>query len=53
LEHGNIGDDAFLDACHPNHLGHERIAQALLGCIEAQGLLPVACTAVHALRVRP
>ena len=40
LEHGNIGDDAFLDACHPNHLGHERIAQALLGCIEAQGLLP-------------
>lgn len=38
---GAIGDDSFLDACHPNLEGHARIAQALLQCIEAQQLLPV------------
>ena len=41
LAAGHIGDDVFLDACHPNHLGHTLIARALLRCVEEQSLLPI------------
>lgn len=36
---GIIGDEFFFDPCHPNPLGHRRIAEILVRCTLEQGLL--------------
>ena len=37
---GITGEDVFFDPCHPNALGHRRIAEILVGCMIEQSLLP-------------
>ena len=36
---GIIGEEFFFDPCHPNPLGHRRIAEILVRCTLEQGLL--------------
>jgi lysophospholipase L1-like esterase len=36
---GVAGDDVFFDPCHPNPLGHRRLAEILLACTMEEGLL--------------
>jgi lysophospholipase L1-like esterase len=37
---GITGEDVFIDPCHPNSLGHKRLAEILLRCTVEQGLIP-------------
>ena len=37
---GITGEDVFIDPCHPNPLGHQRLAEILLRCTVEQGLIP-------------
>jgi len=34
------GEDVFIDPCHPNPLGHQRMAEILLRCTVEQELIP-------------
>ena len=37
---GITGEDVFFDPCHPNPLGHRRIAEIFVECMIAEELLP-------------
>jgi len=37
---GITGEDVFFDPCHPNPLGHRRIAEIFVRCMAKEGLLP-------------
>jgi lysophospholipase L1-like esterase len=37
---GITGEDVFFDPCHPNPVGHRRIAEILVDCMIQQELLP-------------
>ena len=37
---GITGEDVFFDPCHPNPLGHRRIAEIFVDCMIAEELLP-------------
>jgi hypothetical protein len=37
---GITGEDVFIDPCHPNSLGHKRLAEILVRCTVEQGLIP-------------
>ena len=37
---GILGEDVFFDPCHPNPLGHRRIAEIFVECLIAEELLP-------------
>ncbi len=36
---GITGEDVFMDPCHPNPLGHRRIAELFVRCIAREGLI--------------
>ena len=44
---GIIGDEFFFDPCHPNPLGHRRIAEILVRCTLENGLMPGDARAVE------
>ena len=37
---GITGEDVFFDPCHPNPLGHRRIAEIMVECMIAEELIP-------------
>jgi tetratricopeptide (TPR) repeat protein len=37
---GITGEDVFIDPCHPNPMGHKRLAEILVRCTVEQGLIP-------------
>ena len=37
---GITGEDVFFDPCHPNPLGHRRLAEIFVRCLVNEGLIP-------------
>ena len=46
--HGSVGNDVFIDHCHPNALGHQRLGDALAQCIAKNDLLKMGAFALAA-----
>lgn len=46
---GITGEDVFFDPCHPNPLGHRRLAEIFVRCLATEGLLPGLSVSVEEL----